>query len=146
MDSGPRETRRGGRCLWGRNTLKLVLPSKTVLWNHSWSHGEAGETKPAGSERLSFQFSCNSCIPALPRVPTEKTLKGRTHTALLITHLMCEAIQYSHPLAFSYCSLKWNARYVLLYLYCLVLPPLLKLGGVQQSSRLHWLSVSLALF
>lgn len=67
-------------------------------------------------------FPCNTCIDALPRIPTEKTFKGRTHTALLITHLMCEAIQYSHLLGFYYCSLKQCAIYDLPFLELLGVP------------------------
>lgn len=55
-----------------------------------------------GLRDVHSSFPYNSCIPALPSISTEKTLKGRTHTALLMTHLMCEATQYSRLKAFSY--------------------------------------------
>lgn len=111
----------GRRCLGGRNTLKLVLPSKTVLWKYSWNHGKAGERQQELRDICSSS-PCSSCIDTLPRIPTKNTFKVRTHTALSITHLMCEAIQYSHLLAFSYCSLKQSAIYDLAFLGLLGMP------------------------
>lgn len=84
---------------------------------------------------------CNSYIPALPRIPTEKTLKGRTPAVLLMTHLMCEAIQLSCVLAFPYCSLKPSARCVLalfILLGCLRLKGMLE-GSSKAADCTGWM-------
>lgn len=113
MDLGPREKRGGRRCLGGRNTLKLVLPSKTVLWKHSWSHGEAGETKPARLERCSFQFPMQFLHSRSAQDPYRENLKGRnSHSSAINTSDV-----WSHPvftsLGFLLLLPKMSARYFL---------------------------------
>lgn len=57
------------------------------------------------------------CPESLQRKPLRTEF-----TQLLITHLICETIQYSHLLAFSCCSLKQSAVYDLAFLELLGVP------------------------